>query len=130
MKIILVSNPFRAVKYTGKENIEVLCITHKYRMDAIEEDVLSEMKKATDTAGLVDLVVASRVVDSPQLREETIQRLVSSKFMLSLEEAMSIGVEAYYTIVTTNNRQSYNGQPYNNRHYRNQFCGNCGYFMG
>jgi hypothetical protein len=106
MLLTAFSNPLTPVKYTSRESIAVLRITHKYCMDIIEGDIVSGLKDATDTAGFIDLMIASQVVDSPPLYETALKGLIASRPKPTLGQAILIGVEAYHAIMSasTNDR--------------------------
>ena len=93
-------NLLTSTEYTNKESVAVLRITHKYCMDAIERNVVSGLKDATDTAGFIDLMIASKILDSSSLYETALKGLISFRPKPTLEQAMLIGVEAYHAIMS------------------------------
>ncbi|KIM29709.1 hypothetical protein M408DRAFT_328573 [Serendipita vermifera MAFF 305830] len=90
----------RPITFTSKQSIEVLRIAHKYCMQSAEDELISRLKDETGTAGFLDLMVASRIVDSKELYDTALQGLIASDPKPTLEEAKMIGVEAYYAIVS------------------------------
>ncbi|KIM29711.1 hypothetical protein M408DRAFT_328575 [Serendipita vermifera MAFF 305830] len=88
------------ITYSGKESIEILHLAHKYCMNSIEAGLISRLKGGTGTAGFLDMMVASRIVDSKELYDTALQGLIVSEPKPTLEEARMIGIEAYYAITT------------------------------
>ncbi|KIM29707.1 hypothetical protein M408DRAFT_328570 [Serendipita vermifera MAFF 305830] len=93
-------NHLKPVTYDGKESIEVLRIAHKYCMNSIEDELISRLKEGNGTAGFLDLMVASRIVDSKELYDTALQGLIASEPKPTLEEARIIGIDAYYAVVS------------------------------
>ncbi|KIM29714.1 hypothetical protein M408DRAFT_328578 [Serendipita vermifera MAFF 305830] len=92
-------SPFKPIAFTGKQSIEALRITHKYCMQPAEDDLMTKIKEGTGTAGFLDLMVASRIVDSEVLYNMALQGLIDSEPKPTLEEAKMIGMEAYHAIM-------------------------------
>jgi hypothetical protein len=123
------SNPIIRVKYDGKESIAVLRITHKYCMDVIEGVLLSELQTQTDTTGYLDLMVASRIVDSSALYKKALQGLINSEPKPTLEQARLIGIEAYHAIMSRSNNGAAGTTPCRLAHCRQVgflSCNSCG----
>ncbi|KIM29712.1 hypothetical protein M408DRAFT_328576 [Serendipita vermifera MAFF 305830] len=91
---------FKPIIFTGKQSIEILRIAHKYCMQSAEDNLISRLKEETDTGRLLDLTVASRIVDSKELYDTALQGLIASGTKPTLEEAKMIGIEAYHVIVS------------------------------
>lgn len=85
--------------YSSKQLMNLLLIAHKYCMDATEKAVIDLLKGIKTTAGYVDLVLASRVIDSRELFDEAIKGMLRERKKRTLEEAKLIGMDAVYTIL-------------------------------
>lgn len=68
-------------------------------MESAEADIIEELKKTSNYDGFVDLVVASQIIGSNELYQDGIQRLIASKSLPTLEQAMRMGVEATYNVI-------------------------------
>jgi hypothetical protein len=79
--------------------LAILPIAHKYCMDRIETSILGRLKKASTTETYVDLMVASKIVDSQPLYQQALQGLISSKSKPNLLQARRIGIEAHHAIM-------------------------------
>ena len=69
-------------------------------MERIEEDILKQLKTVRTTAGYVDLIVASEIIHSTSLYDETLQQLISSGAKPDLSQSRRIGVDALHAILT------------------------------
>jgi hypothetical protein len=69
-------------------------------MDKIETAILRQLKKASTTAGYVDLLVAAQIIGSDSLYQNVLNVLKSSPTILDLEQSRRIGAEATYYILT------------------------------
>jgi SUMO ligase MMS21 Smc5/6 complex component len=78
----------------------ILPIAHKYCMETIETSIMNRLKQASTTAAYVDLMVASRIVDSEPLHQHALKGLVSSRPKPDLVQATRIGVAPYHTVMT------------------------------
>jgi hypothetical protein len=85
---------------SGEDLLTMLTIAHKYQMKRVEEDIMEQLRRDTTYNGLVDLIVASNIVKSNEIYQETIQRLTALGGLLSMAQAKRIGVEATFTILT------------------------------
>jgi hypothetical protein len=79
--------------------LAILPIAHKYCMDRIETAILGRLKKARTTENYVDLMVASKIVDSQPLYQQALQGLISSTPKPNLSQARRIGIEAHHAIM-------------------------------
>lgn len=69
-------------------------------MEKIEADTIKQLKKALNYEGFMDLIVAARIIDSDQLFQEGVQRMISSGRSPTLVQAQHIGLEATHTIMS------------------------------
>ncbi|PVF92247.1 hypothetical protein CPB86DRAFT_769623 [Serendipita vermifera] len=81
-------------RLSGGKLLLILSIAHKYCMDSIAQDVIKELKKTFTYNGFVDLVVASRIIDSKELYQDGLQRLIASGALPDTEQAERMGAEA------------------------------------
>jgi len=91
--------------------LAILPIAHKYCMDSVENAILDHLKQANTTETYVDLMVASKMVDSQPLYEQALQGLISSMPKPNLSQVKRIGMESYHAIMeaslsTANNATS------------------------
>lgn len=93
------SSTIRPVSWDGSQLLDLLRIAHKYCMDTIEKSTIDVLKKTVTIAGYVDLVVASRIVDSKELFDEAVKGLVRKKRKPTLKEARIIGTDVVYAIL-------------------------------
>jgi hypothetical protein len=91
---------------TGEDLLSVLSIAHKYCMETIESDIIQELKLTSQYTGLIDLVVASRMIDSASLYEDGIDRLISSETLPTREQALRLEADATHAVMSeiTKNR--------------------------
>lgn len=105
-KLLPIFHPIRyrprinSERFRGEHLLLILPVAHKYCMENTEEDIITELKKASDSEGFVDLIVASRMVDSDRLYQDGIQRLISSEIPPTLEQAKRMGAEANHTVMS------------------------------
>lgn len=93
--------PLVPFEYTGQDMQAVLEIAHKYCMDGFEERILSKVQAATTTTqDYIDMLLASRVVESYSLYQKAIEGLVKTSPKPNVEQAKMIGVEAYFEIAS------------------------------
>jgi hypothetical protein len=78
--------------------LDVLEITHKYAMDRLEENIIRRIMKDSQTGEeYVEMILASRIVDSTELYEKAIERLArDGQPGLSWEQAKLLGFETYF----------------------------------
>ena len=81
--------------------LAVLRIAHKYNMELVEEDILSQLKNASTTPSYVDLMVAAQVVNSQPLYQQALQGLIKSEPKPDLAQARRIGVDAYHAAMAS-----------------------------
>ncbi|KAG8757414.1 hypothetical protein FRC14_002085 [Serendipita sp. 396] len=131
----------------GEEMLTILPIAHKYCMDEIEVWIVEQLKVTSSYDGLVDLIVASRIVDSDELYQDGLQRLLSTKSSPTLHQAKRMGVEVTYAIMkaaadaaianVTSDLEAKHSKALaavvnpkcRNCHGQNWFCGNCSHGM-
>ncbi|KIM29708.1 hypothetical protein M408DRAFT_328572 [Serendipita vermifera MAFF 305830] len=94
------ANSFKFITFTGKQSIQILRITHKYCMQSAEDELISRLKEETGTVGFLNLMVASRIVDSKELYDTALKGLIASEPKPTFEEANMIGMEAYHAIMS------------------------------
>jgi hypothetical protein len=85
---------------SGEFMLSILPIAHKYCMEMIETSILNRLKEASTTAAYVDLIVASRIVDSKPLYEQALKGLVSSHPKPDLVQATRIGVDPFHAVMS------------------------------
>ncbi|PVF91328.1 hypothetical protein CPB86DRAFT_878583 [Serendipita vermifera] len=85
--------------FIGEDLLSILTITHKYDMQEIQRDVIKELEKNSTYGGLIDLIVASKIVNSDEIYRDAIRRLIALKESLKLEQAKRIGAEATFSIM-------------------------------
>ncbi|KIM29692.1 hypothetical protein M408DRAFT_106072 [Serendipita vermifera MAFF 305830] len=79
-------------------------------MEPVEQHVLSQMRnEGPTTKSYVDLLLASRIVGSPQLYQQAVQGLIASTPKPSLAQEKQIGLDAYYAVMSAD-PQSPNGK--------------------
>jgi len=76
-------------------------------MQVMENELMSGLKEGQDTAGFLDLMIASQIVGSSELYEMALKGLIASEPKPTLEEAKVIGIEAYYAIMSQSNSQKH-----------------------
>jgi hypothetical protein len=89
---------FYTEPFTGDHLTAILPIAHKYCMEAIEEDIVKQLKSGTTTAAYVDLMVAAQITGSEQLHQQALRALISSTPRLDLAQARRVGVDALHAI--------------------------------
>jgi hypothetical protein len=92
------SNPIRALTIGVGDSLRILEIAHKYCMDAVEEDIISILKADRTTDGLVHALAASQIIGDKGLYDQSIQALIATKPLLSMEQAKLVGLEGIYAI--------------------------------
>ncbi|PVF93900.1 hypothetical protein CPB86DRAFT_75160 [Serendipita vermifera] len=81
-------------RLSGDKLLLILTIAHKYCMESITQDVIKELMKTSTYDGFVDLVVASQIIDSKELYQDGLQRLISSGGLPGTKQAERMGAEA------------------------------------
>ena len=90
----------KSESYSSNQLISLLRIAHKYCMDTIEKDVIGTLKQNLTTAGYVEWIVASQIIDSKDLYDDALKGLIASGEIPDLEQARRIGTDALYAIFT------------------------------
>jgi hypothetical protein len=113
------------MEYTGNEMMGVLQVVHKYCMDVIEKDITKSLAVDTSFAGLVNLLVASRVVDDKELHQKAWDGLLASTENPDLEQARRMGPDILHALLLARR------PPAGCRHCSNKslYCGNCGNYQ-
>ncbi|KAG8826143.1 hypothetical protein FRC17_008369 [Serendipita sp. 399] len=83
----------------GEHLLMILGIANKYCMERIEQDIVKELKKASDYDGFVNIVVASRIVGSDKLYQDGLQCLLVSGSSPNMEQANRMGSEVTLTVM-------------------------------
>ncbi|KIM29681.1 hypothetical protein M408DRAFT_328546 [Serendipita vermifera MAFF 305830] len=86
--------------YTGDQLLLLLQIAHKYCMDTVEVGILKLLELDSTTDGLINRIVASRIVGSESIYDRALKKLISSKPMLTETQVRQIGIEALYPMFT------------------------------
>lgn len=120
-------NPLIAVAHTGQQALEVLDIAHRYKMVLFEQTIIARLEVATTTAEFVDLMVASKILDSEPLRTKAMNGLLVAKQKPSLEEAKRLGVEVYYALWNQTGSSSGGSQCYHCNSIGCLYCRNCNF---
>ena len=113
-----------AVAHTGQEAIEVLEIAHRYEMKTIEQTIISRLENANSTPEFVDLMVASRMLQSESLQEKAAKGLLDSPIMPDLDEAKRLGLDAYYAL--WQHPEKRRGHDCRTCNIANLYCRSCG----
>jgi hypothetical protein len=119
-------NPLVAVAHTGQQAIEVLEIAHRYQMNTIERTIVSRLENPNSTPEFVDLIVASRIVQSESLQEKAMKGLLLSPIIPDLNEAKRLGLDAYYAVCQSGERRGHHCRSCNTG---NLYCGYCERFQ-
>ncbi|KAG8778648.1 hypothetical protein FRC16_003765, partial [Serendipita sp. 398] len=82
-----------------QELLTILPIAHKYCMEEIETWIIGQLREAYKYDGFVDLIVASRIVDSDELYQDGLRRLLSTKSFPTLEQAERMGTKTTYSVM-------------------------------
>ncbi|KAG8817801.1 hypothetical protein FRC18_000343 [Serendipita sp. 400] len=83
----------------GEDLLAILPIAHKYCMEEIETWIIEQFKETSEYDGFVDLIVASRILDSDELYQEGLRRLLSTKSFPTLEQAERMGTKTTYSVM-------------------------------
>jgi hypothetical protein len=101
-------NPLLAVDYTRKENLDLLELACKYEMETFKQTIISRLPIASiNREESIDLLVASRMVNSETLRTAAMEGLGASKECITIEEAAEIGLEEYYMLWNSSESQPF-----------------------
>ncbi|KIM29690.1 hypothetical protein M408DRAFT_55403, partial [Serendipita vermifera MAFF 305830] len=85
---------------TNKRMLGVLTIAHKYCMEKTEEAIIRRLKKPSTVEGYVDLLVASRIIDSNPLYEQALRGLRDERNPKpTFEQAKRMGFRAYFDVM-------------------------------
>lgn len=95
-----ISSRIKPRTFTGEQLFLMLPTAHKYCMEKIEKEIIEELKKTSSYEGFIDLIVASRVIDSDQLYQDGLHRLISSGLSPTMAQANRMGSEATHTVMT------------------------------
>ncbi|KIM29691.1 hypothetical protein M408DRAFT_328556 [Serendipita vermifera MAFF 305830] len=90
----------KAADCNTPEMLAVLRIAHKYNMELVEEDILSQLQTASTTSSYVDLMVASQIVDSQPVYQQALQGLIKSSPKPNLEQARGIGIDVCHAVMS------------------------------
>jgi hypothetical protein len=89
-------NPLLAVDYTRKENLDLLELACKYEMETFKQTIISRLPiTSVHREECIDLLVASRMVNSEMLHTTAMTGLGELKECITIEEAAVIGLEEY-----------------------------------
>ncbi|KAG8817318.1 hypothetical protein FRC19_011437 [Serendipita sp. 401] len=83
----------------GEDLLTILPIAHKYCMEEIETWIIEQLKETSGYDGFVDLIVASRIVDSDELYQDGLRRLLLTKSFPTLEQAERMGAKTTYSVM-------------------------------
>jgi hypothetical protein len=68
-------------------------------MEKLTMEIIEELRNISGYDSLVDTVVASRIIDSDQLYQEAIQRLIITGVPPNKEQSNRMGIEATHTVM-------------------------------
>lgn len=69
-------------------------------MDTVEVGILKLLERDSTTDGLVNCIVASRIVASEPSYDRALKKLISSKPKLTETQLRQIGIESIYSVFT------------------------------
>ena len=95
--------PITERRYTNEQLLSLLEIANKYCMEELEVFFLYRLKQDTSTAGYVDWIVGSQMIDSKALYEEGLQGLIDSNAKLDRIQLRKIGMDAVHSILEAAN---------------------------
>jgi hypothetical protein len=87
------------MEYTGEELMGVLRVAHKYCMNVIEQDITKSLAMDTSLEGLINLLVASRIIDDKELHKKAWDSLIASTDTPDLEQARRMGLDLLYALL-------------------------------
>jgi hypothetical protein len=131
----MLRNPFQPVGYTGDQCVAVLHVAHKYFMEIIQAEIISQLKKAAKTTkDFINLMIASQVIDSEELYQEALRGLIRSEPKPTLEQAKRIGFDATYAVFSAitqdsnrpRNKNSKSNTSHSGRQSYGTSCPHCG----
>jgi hypothetical protein len=94
------SNPLLAEReVNGESLLAILPIAHKYCMDEMEGGIIKQLESLNSTAGYVDLLVASEIIDSEALHDKALNALIAHPRKPTLDQAKRIGMDAYFAVM-------------------------------
>jgi hypothetical protein len=68
-------------------------------MEKVEGEIIKELKKTTTYDDSVDLVVASKILNSEALAQDAIRRMVATATLPTKDQALRMGVEVTHSIM-------------------------------
>jgi hypothetical protein len=68
-------------------------------MDAMEGGIIKQLESVDSTAGRVDLLVASQLINSKAVYDKALEALIAHPQKPTLDQAKRIGLDAYFAIV-------------------------------
>ncbi|KAG8816031.1 hypothetical protein FRC17_000494 [Serendipita sp. 399] len=83
----------------GKQVLKILMIAHKYCMERIELGFIAKLRTTWDDDGFVDMIVASQIIDSDDLYEDGLCRLIASKTLPTLAQAERMRVKVAHAVM-------------------------------
>jgi hypothetical protein len=89
----------------GESLLAILPIAHKYCMDEMEGGIIKQLESVNSTAGSVDLLVASEIIDSKALHDKALNALIARPQKPTLDQAKRIGMDAYFAVMDQLTRQ-------------------------
>jgi hypothetical protein len=86
------------VKYKAEEWAAIILLANKYIMDGVEAGAMKQLRRAKPPLDRVELMVLAQKVASEELYCEALQSLAKQREMLSWEDALDIGFQAFYHV--------------------------------
>jgi hypothetical protein len=93
------SDPWNAFEYNAEQSIPVLHVAHKYCMEGLEGKIVSRLRQAGSQEEFLHLLAASHILASRELYGRAVRGLAVSSTLLPREEAVKIGIEAFYDVM-------------------------------
>jgi hypothetical protein len=87
-----------AIEYTNQEAAALLRVAHKYCMDIFEGAAIEQLERASTIDEHVELILASQLLSSEEMYEQTLKQLARYWLAITLEQAQKIGTKAYYEL--------------------------------
>ncbi|PVF96592.1 hypothetical protein CPB86DRAFT_786809 [Serendipita vermifera] len=95
------SEPLLRFEFHGQDMLHVLEITHKYGMDRLQDRIVTRlMEESRQIQDFIDMVMASRVVDSTKLYEKAIEGLARATQVPDREQAKLLGFDVYFDVMS------------------------------
>jgi len=76
-------------------------------MEVMESGIIKQLESFLTTAGYVDLLVASQLIDSKALYNKALNALIAHSQKPTLDQAKRIGFDAYFAIMDQLSRCRY-----------------------